>query len=134
MPLWTFKCPVNREGKSPLEEWYRNLSPRAKSRFDRVREYLEDRPQSDWTTSYFKQLSSSDGICEIRFFADNIQYRPLAFFSPWERQVLILVFPAIEKGDKFEPKDAVGQAENRKKKIISGKLTIKECCFDEEDI
>ena len=130
--MWTFKCIIIKKGKSPIEDWYHGLSPRAQSRLDRVLEYLEDRPQADWDIKYFKQLTKAKGICEIRFFVDKVQHRPLVIFSPLKRHELVFVLPAIEKGGKFVPKDAINQAVNRAKKLSAGEYTVKEFVRDEE--
>jgi len=72
----------------------------------------------EWEEPPFKKLHGECvGLGEIRFKADNVQQRPLGFRSgPRE---FTIVFWAIEKGDKFVPRDACRRALLRKSEILA---------------
>jgi hypothetical protein len=87
----------------------------------RVR-YLMNVPISDWHRPYAAKLSGVKDVYEIRFKADNKQYRPMGFFGPRENEFTIVVW-AIEKGKVYNPHDAVVLAERRRKEVETGKAS-----------
>jgi hypothetical protein len=54
-----------------------------------------------------------DGLIEIRFFAENVQHRPLGFYGPLKLEFTIAFF-ATERGGKFYPRNSCGTALGRK--------------------
>ena len=72
----------------------------------------------EWREPPFKTLHGEGvGLGEIRFKADGVEQRPLGFRSgPRE---FTIVFWAIEKGNKFVPRDACRRALLRKREILA---------------
>lgn len=132
MTCYVFKTFITEGGDHVFDLWYRTLLPEAQAKFDTRIEYLRDTPAHQWNPKCAKHLTDSDGIYEIRFHADRIQYRPLGFFGP-KRQDFTLAFPATEKGDKFVPKDAIEHAETRKKIVLKDHQRACICKFEDED-
>jgi len=52
---------------------------------------------------------------EVRLFFDKVQHRPLTYFS--EGMTLTFVICAIERGGKFEPRNACDIGKARKAEI-----------------
>jgi hypothetical protein len=75
---------------------------------------LSGLPLSDWREPLFKWLEG--GIGKIRFKASSVQQRPLVMRG-LGIDVVTMLFPATEKGDKFVPKDALSRA-------CSGAITL----------
>jgi hypothetical protein len=73
---------------------------------------------SEWREPLIKPLhGEGDGLSEIRFLAAGVQQRPLGFRSGSAE--FTIVFWAIEKGDKFVPRDACRRALERKAQILA---------------
>jgi hypothetical protein len=69
----------------------------------------------EWREPPFKMLHGEcDGLGEIRFKADGVQQRPLGFRSGTRE--FTIVFWAVEKGNKFVPRDAYRRLLNGKSK------------------
>ena len=93
-----------------IKEWYVHQSAQIKAKFDTTMKFLNERPRHEWgkpaQKPRFRVLTNDlQDFCEIRFFADNVQRRPIGFFSG-DKEFTILEF-AIEKGDKLHPKPKV---------------------------
>lgn len=84
--------------------------------------YLMNLNISDWHRPYAAKLSGVKDVYEIRFKADNKQYRPMGFFGPRENEFTIVVW-AIEKGKIYNPHDAVTLSERRRKDVEAGKAS-----------
>jgi hypothetical protein len=98
-------------------------SPRCRAKFlSRVR-FLAQTPRSGWRREPFDVLHGYD-LGEVRFNADGVEHRPLGFFSPG--MIFTIVICAVEKGRKFEPKNAPAIAENRKREIEND---ASRCCL-----
>ncbi len=105
--LWTFKGFRSEGGERLIREWYKNASADKKAKFSVTMKFLDERPQADWSRPAqkprFKMLSHDlAGYGEIRFFADNVQQRPIGKFTG-KNEFTILYF-AIEVGNKLRPK------------------------------
>src|SRR5690349_6198532 len=109
-PPWRFRC-YSVDGVDQIRSWYEGQSAEIQSKFLSRLLTLRGLPFSDWREPPFKWLEQ--GIGEIRFKGDSVQQRPLGFQGPGGRDVFTIVFPAIEKGDKFVPKDALARAVER---------------------
>lgn len=122
MKEWKIK--VYQDENCDFFDWRDGLPPKAKARFDNILDYLEITKILSGT-SYVKQLRGYDGIYEIRFIVNNIQYRPLGCYGP-ERKTFVLLIGAIEQGDSFIPKTAPWKAAKRKSKIFKDRRYISE--------
>jgi Phage derived protein Gp49-like (DUF891) len=83
MATWIFRTYVSPQGEEEVARWYAGRSAAVRAAFDqRLRNLSQMRPQ-DWREPYTKQLEGAcDGLVEIRFKADRVQYRRLAFMDP----------------------------------------------------
>ena len=78
---------------------------------------MRDLPREDWASSWVSPYKSADGIFELRIEHKNIQYRPLWFFGPKQRQLSLLI-GATEVGDKIHPRSAPKSAEERRNALL----------------
>lgn len=69
-----------------------------------------------WGTKRFKWLVDHPGIGEVRFMAKKVQQRPLGYCGPETKNFTFLI-AATERGNRFVPPDAPGQAEQRRKVV-----------------
>jgi len=118
--LWEFVIAAGRRGA--ITEWYEGLRVEAQRDFEDRLRYLSNVPRHLWTLPYYRQLNTHIG--EIRFKANRVQHRPLGFFGPDAGQFTLLI-GAKEKDRKFIPKDAVEQAEQRRRLVLADKGRIK---------
>ena len=113
MSVFKVKKFIGENGESDLVEWRNSLDETGKAIFTARMEYLCacNNPAERWGLPYCRQLDY--GITEIRFKNRSVQQRPLGYFGPKTKEFTFL-FPAIEKGGNFVPKDAVKRAADRK--------------------
>lgn len=111
---WTFKVFISERGNDVFEEWLNTLPKKAQAKIERRIRYLEI--EKTWRRPFFDSLSGYTDLYEIRVVFNNIQYRPIGGFGPKSGEFTILI-GAIEKGDKFEPKNALNIANKRSKLI-----------------
>jgi hypothetical protein len=111
---WTFKVFISERGSDVFEEWLNTLPKKAQAKIERRIRYLEI--EKTWRRPFFDSLSGYTDLYEIRVVFNNIQYRPIGCFGPKSGEFTILI-GAIEKGDKFEPKNALNIANKRSKLI-----------------
>lgn len=125
---WRFKVYVSQLGSNDVQKAINKL----KSGQDlvvlenfkaRVR-YLQHTPRNDWVFPKVKKLniSGKGEIYEIRFQANNVQYRPLGFFGPDSCEFTIVVW-ATHKQDIYDPAKAIETAESRRLEINSGEAS-----------
>ena len=62
----------------------------------------------------------------MRFKADGVQQRPLGFRGP-EPDVFTLLFPALEKNDRFLPRNAIEIALQLRAQVETDKRFCNEC-------
>ncbi len=108
MKYWTFKVFISANGNNEIKEWRDNSPIKFQARIDGTVRHLET--QIDMQSSYFKHYK--DKIYELRITHNNIQYRPLGCFGPGQNEFTLLI-PAIEKGDKLIPRNALKKAKER---------------------
>lgn len=106
MPLLTsFRYYADHTGGSDVKTAYENGSAKLKAKFVSRLKTLASLPRSEWHELYHKALSgAADGLCEIRFKADRKQQRPLGVHLG--RDQFVILFWAVEVGDRFVPKSA----------------------------
>ena len=109
---WTFYDFVDGDA-NPIADWLGDrlaVPIKAKAKIDRILLLLSETPL--WVRPLTSNLDGHDGIIEIRIRYMNIQYRLLGFRGPKERQFTLL-YPALEQGDEFVPRNAPKIAEHR---------------------
>ena len=116
MSVFKVKKFIGENGEPDLVEWRNGLDETGKAIFTARVEYLCacNNPAERWGLPYCRQLDY--GITEIRFKNRSVQQRPLGYFGPKTKEFTFL-FPAIEKGGNFVPKDAVKRAADRKELV-----------------
>ena len=125
---WTFQDYTDGE-LNPIAEWLadrRQVPIKAKAKIDRVLLQLAQTPL--WVRPLTSNLDDYKGIVEIRVRYMNIQYRILGFRGPWERQFTLL-YPAVEQGDEFVPRNAPTIAENRMNEVMKNPWRAREHRF-----
>lgn len=116
MGFWTFKNYLSGNGENVIREWLHSLQKNARIKIDRRIRYLENVQYFHKEPQYIKALAGYEGIFEIRVVLQNIQYRPLGCYGPDRAQFTLLV-GAVERGSRFEPRDAPELALQRKEII-----------------
>ena len=123
MALWRFMDYCSPAGNNLIEAWYDDLLEEAQAEFDATLKTLSI--TEDWRgMSEFKHLGQ-DGLCEIRFKAANVQYRPLGFFGPGAKCFSIYV-GSRKKGKIYDPPDALRLAIERRNKVSNGEASLHE--------
>lgn len=121
--IWTFLDFVNDNGVNLVREWTQRMPPIAKQRFTTRIELLEVTPVLQ-TAGYTTVLEGEcDGLFEIKFTANRIQWRPLAYYGPGRRQVTILA-GATEKGGRLMPRNACAMALARRDLVQSDRRYV----------
>jgi len=123
MGLWRF-LDYRSPGKNNLiEAWYQDLPPVAQAEFDVTLKTLSI--SEDWRgRPEFKHLGR-EGLCEIRFKAANIQYRPAGFFGPGPKCFSIYI-GCQKKGGKYDPPNAFDLAIKNKRSVERGEGSLVE--------
>ena len=118
---WNFKVFITESGSNEIDDWLQGMPPKASTKIRARIKYLET--QRIWPKSYFKKIQGYTDIYELRCICDDVQYRPLGCYGPGEKEFVLLI-PAIEQGDRFEPRTAPETAVKRCKSIRQGKGRI----------
>lgn len=131
MAKWNIRCYVNSSGRNEIFDWYQSQSDSIQAAFDSSLEYLIEQDRSGWVRPKATRLKNDlyKDIYEIRFKADNKQIRPLGFFGPITNSEFTILSCVLEKGGKFEPKNAVAKADERKNDVIREKARYSAKCF-----
>ena len=116
MSFRTFRDYLTERGENVIRAWLDGLPKNAKVKIDRRILYLENVQYLQREPQYIKPLTGYDGIFEIRVILQNIQYRPLGCYGPAQDEFTLLI-GAIERGNRFEPRDAPDLALQRKEII-----------------
>lgn len=117
---WKFKVFVSLSGTNEIEKWLNTLPKRDKVKIDKIIRHLE--LEKTLKEPYVKPLTGYTGLFEIKVFSGRVQYRPIGCYGPKRREFTILI-GAIEKGDKFIPRNAPDTAFARSTKIQEEKHT-----------
>ncbi len=110
---WNFLDYVDPGGQNAIKLWLDSLPTKVKARINTRLQHLAGLDVlSD--TRYTEKLSGKySNLIEIKIEANNVQYRPLAFYGP-ERWQITILFPAEERSDRFEPPGACDTALRRR--------------------
>ena len=113
--FWGFRTGPNQD---VITDWYKERTPETRAKFDQRIRVLRNQPPQHWRRPWIDKLERQcEGLWEIRFKADRIQWRPLGFFGPGNGQFTILLF-AKEKGNRFVPRLACQTALGLKAKVL----------------
>ncbi len=121
MPIWTFLDYVNDSGVNVIADWAKGLSSkRARAKFHSRITYLQALKKEQWGHKSGAMTGTEwNDIYEIRFEAENIQYRPFFCFGP-ERQEVTILMGAEERGGAIEPRSAAATCQLRRAEIKEG--------------
>src|SRR5437762_2423997 len=100
---WRFFDYCSEAGNNLIEEWYQNQAEEAQADFDTTLKYLSI--TEDWRGLKEFKMLGRDGLGEIRFRTNNVQYRPAGSFGPGDRMFTIWV-GCKKKQNVFDPPDA----------------------------
>jgi len=102
-----YKSPA---GNNLIAEWYCRISVEARAMFDDLLDVLSKK--AIWSYPDFKRLD--DGLGEIRWKCDKKQYRVIG--CSWkEPQGYLLLIGCTHKQDIYDPPDAIGTADKRRR-------------------
>lgn len=118
---WTFKCFKSSSGTNEIRKWLRALPEKDQAKIDARIRQLEI--LKTLREPYVKPLTGYAGLFEIKVFSGNVQYRPIGCYGP-ERREFTILFGAIEKGNRFEPRNAPDTAYARSQLIDKEEHTI----------
>ena len=114
--LWNFRHYVTPRGVDEIKAWYDAQGKKSQGKINSRLHFLSQNPQNAWPEKYFKMLTGPcSPLGEARLLLDKVQHRPLTFFS--EGMTMTFVICAIEKGGRFEPKNACDIGKARKAEI-----------------
>lgn len=114
--LWTFRCYRSPDGTDEIKSWYDGESRKVQAKFFSRLRSLARLPVEEWNENFYKKLRGDcAGLGEIKFFADNVQHRPLGYRSG--KNEFTILFCATEKGGKFVPLSACARALARKSEL-----------------
>lgn len=103
-----------KSGKSPIEEFLDTLSSKEAQKVVWVLQLIEE---SDVvSTKFYKYLSSTDGILEVRVQHGNNHFRLLGFEH---NGAFVVLTNAFKKKDQKVPKKEIALAQERKKEYLS---------------
>jgi hypothetical protein len=125
MSNWTIKVYITASGVNYFQKWLDGLPKTAQADIDQRIRLLA--ATGFWQRPYAAKLKGYDEIWEIRILSGNVQYRPLGVFALGEK-VFSLLIGAIEKGGRFEPKNAPKMAEKRRSLFLENKGHLDEYC------
>lgn len=130
--IWTFMEYVRGSGRGEITEWVKDLEDEPEAEFFDILRRLAVTPRDQWTRPEYSPLS--EGISEIRFKGNKIQYRPLGFFISADGQEgskvihirqYVLLLGASKKMKVWTPKDAIDTAKRRKKDVLADRSRIR---------
>jgi len=123
MALWRFQDYHSAAGNNLIEEWYLDQPEDAQAEFDVTLKVLSI--TEDWRGLPEFKCLGRDGLCEIRFKAGNVQYRPAGCFGPGAKSFSIYV-GCSKKGRIYSPADAFDLAIKRKSNVLRGEGFLRE--------
>ena len=97
-------------GRNPIEEFLENLSPKQAQEVVWVLSLIEDLDMVP--TAYFKKMSNTDELWEVRIRIESNIFRLLGFFDGAK---LIVMSHAFQKKTQKTPRQAIRVAKERKR-------------------
>ncbi len=101
-------------GKSPIEEFLDDLSGKEAQKVIWVLQLIEE--ESVVSTKFYKYLSNTDGIVEVRIQHGNNNFRLLGFEY---KSVFVVLTNAFRKKDQKVPQKEIELAQKRKKEYMT---------------
>jgi hypothetical protein len=123
MSNWKIKTFITARGTDVIQKWLDDLPIKAQVAIDERIRFLAT--LQHWERPFAAKLKGYDDIWEVIVQSERVQYRPLGCFGPGEK-VFSLLIGAVEKGNRFEPKDAPTTAEKRKNLVYQNERYLDE--------
>ncbi len=101
-------------GKSPIEDFLDSLSSKEAQKVVWVLSLIED--METVSTKFYKKLSNSDGIIEVRAQIGKNNFRLLGFE---DKGIFVVLTNGFKKKDQKVPKSEITLAERRKAAYLS---------------
>jgi hypothetical protein len=114
---WTFKVFINEKGIDVIAKWRAGLPPGDRAWIGVRLTYM--RKIKNWDAHLVKKLQGKkyDPIYEIRISGNNVEYRPLGFYGPGEKDFTLVIGARKKSGKRgkpsWEPIDARETAKRR---------------------
>ncbi|NOR58307.1 MAG: type II toxin-antitoxin system RelE/ParE family toxin [Sulfurimonas sp.] len=101
-------------GKSPIEDFLNSLSSKEAQKVTWVLSLIED--MDNVSTKFYKKLSNSDGIIEVRAQIGTNNFRLLGFE---DKGSFVVLTNGFKKKDQKVPKSEITLAERRKGEYLT---------------
>lgn len=115
--------------KNVVEDWLDSLGNRRTEVAIELRvllSYLRELPRDEWEMPTYRQtLQGYPKIGEIRFKLFGTQFRVFGFFGP-SSSIYTLLGGATEKKPRYNPANAIENAEKMRERVVRGERTIEE--------
>lgn len=122
---WTIKDYVDDSGTNLILEWVRGIpDKKARQRFVTLLRNIENTPPPLKREHKVATLSHDcEGLLEIIFEVKKVQYRPIGFYGPGEREITLLVGATKKSRGKrnqseFDPSNACSLGQRRKQEVL----------------
>jgi hypothetical protein len=126
--LWKFKEFVSSGGRPQILEWREEMSFAVRAIFDDRIDTLAKLPRADWQFPEFSLLRGKEGrqgLSEIRWFAEDKQWRVIGFFGPGKMEYTMLI-SCTHKQKRYNPDNCLETAIKRKRAIEQGERSTTE--------
>jgi len=132
MAGWKLKTFVENDGQSTVKRWCDTSDDIVWLAFETHLDYLCGQLPDKWKRPWVGTLSGGKrkrktgcaGLFELIFEVNNVQYRPLGYYSG--KMEFTILFFAEERGGDFDPPNACEIAKNRRALIESNKDRVRE--------
>ena len=131
MPIWGIRFFRNDRGRHQFLEEYDWQPAAVRAEFRATMNGLRDQPTiAGWSRpNGFDRLSGEyRELGKFRFKVKNVQYRPLGFFGPGQKEYTLLAW-ATERDGKFDPRGIRDTALRRRVMVLSDPRLADECDF-----
>ena len=113
---WTFRGYVDSRGYNVAQVWYDSELGAVRAEFDTLLNSIRQRSHIEWPRmrASTNLVGNGQGLTELKFHVNKVQYRPIGFFGPAKQTFTILI---VATKPDFDAKCTVAQ--KRKVTVIS---------------
>jgi len=128
--MWRLKAFTANFRKTIVTEWHAAQEDDVQAAFEIRLKFLRAQPPIVWQRPYIGKLRKEcKGLYEIRFEVNNVQHRPIGYYSG-EHEFTILAF-ATERDGQFDPLEICTTARWRKSLIERDRRHAREFTFED---
>jgi hypothetical protein len=113
-----FRAFMDDDGRDVVSKWHEEHRGKVKAELAARMTYLRHQRREGWTRPYYDSLR--DGVGEVRFKVERINYRALGFFGPGRNEFTFCLLAT--KTNEFDPRNAIELAAKRRSLIESNPL------------